>query len=381
MAVALMIGAIGAGIAPASAAGSDPIGAVDSASVRPGCSWAVFGWAMDPDNGSPVELRFFADGAEVNTGGNVFYEPRPDVKAAYPNSTNNPGFRADLPTGCAARQICVRALNSSGTAGSDRTVGCISLASHAIAEDPIGHLDTVAAEPGRVIVNGWASERDREVDATSVQVRVDGQLWLWRLSTKGPRPDVGAVYPWAGSATGFDQVLPVLPGRHQVCVYALNTGRRGNNNTTIGCRAVQVPVSTAVTAPPTGRYDGVESRNVQPNSQEEHARGWGIDPDLPGTAVRARVTTLGGFLGNPETVTDLAEATDVSRPDVQRAIPGAGPQQGWDLGPVLQGRFVAVRLSCATIFDSGPGARGERLIGCLERVDSGGGATLRSHSF
>ena len=379
--LSLIATALVAGASPAAAA-SDPIGAVDSASVRIGCAWEVFGWAMDPDNGSPVELRFLVDGVETNTGGNVFYEPRPDVKAAYPNSTHNPGFTAHVPTGCQARQICVLALNSAGTPGNDRLVGCIALASNSVPEDPVGHVDVVAPEPGRIVVNGWVADRDGEPSsATAVQVHVDGHAVLWNLRTNRPRPDVVAAHPWSVREAGFDQVFPVLPGRHQVCAYAVNIGRRGNNNTTIGCAVVDVPVSTSGTRPPTGRFDEVVARNIQTNTHEEHARGWAFDPDAPGP-LTVRVTTLGGFLGNPDVVTDIVMATDVAREDVQRAFPGAGPNQGWDIGPILAGRWVAPRLTCAAATDAGAGARGERLLGCFERIQHPDfSVTLRQHNF
>ena len=58
------------------------------------------------------------------------------------------------------------------------------------------------------------------------------------------RPDVKNAFPGLprlSATTGFTLTLPIPPGGHTVCVYAENTGRAGLQNSTVGCRAVQVP--------------------------------------------------------------------------------------------------------------------------------------------
>jgi len=57
------------------------------------------------------------------------------------------------------------------------------------------------------------------------------------LTADGARPDVGRVFPFAGSGHGFSWSVPVSAGRHSVCVYAIDAPFFFWN-TPLGCRIV-----------------------------------------------------------------------------------------------------------------------------------------------
>ncbi len=70
----------------------------------------------------------------------------------------------------------------------------------------------------------------------------------------------------------------------------------------------------------------------------------------------------GPFLHQNKTLT-----ANKPRPDVDTAVPGAGPNTGFQ-GTVASGSFSHVRLSCAYVVNVGPGS--DRFIGCdSEAVD------------
>jgi hypothetical protein len=54
-----------------------------------------------------------------------------------------------------------------------------------------------------------------------VHVYLDGRL-VAGVAADGSRPDVGAVFPQAGASHGFSWSTAVAPGRHTVCLYAID---------------------------------------------------------------------------------------------------------------------------------------------------------------
>ncbi|HEV7562650.1 MAG TPA: glycoside hydrolase domain-containing protein, partial [Solirubrobacterales bacterium] len=128
------------------------------------------------------------------------------------------------------------------------TVGSATLATGN--DDPIGHLDlTGAPDPGQVRVKGWAFDPDAPTEPLTVAVLVGGRAGspnaveynLGAIAT-GSRPDVGALYPTAGSRHGFDaRIATVKSGPQPVCIYAINSGP--GSNRLLGCKAVTIPVA------------------------------------------------------------------------------------------------------------------------------------------
>jgi peptidoglycan/xylan/chitin deacetylase (PgdA/CDA1 family) len=101
---------------------------------------------------------------------------------------------------------------------------------------PIGHSDSVAIDAAGVLrVNGWAVDPDTPTQPVSVHLYVDGGGRA--LTANESRPDVGAVYPWAGSQHGYSAAVPVAPGSHQVCLYAIDTSVSWQN-TVLSCGTV-----------------------------------------------------------------------------------------------------------------------------------------------
>ena len=101
------------------------------------------------------------------------------------------------------------------------------------AAPPFGSVDAVTLDPRGLRVNGWALDGDTVAPVT-MHVYVDG-VFVATTRALATRPDVGAVYRGYGAARGFDLVLGVAPGDHEVCVYGLDLGA-GPGNVLIACR-------------------------------------------------------------------------------------------------------------------------------------------------
>lgn len=103
--------------------------------------------------------------------------------------------------------------------------------------DPFGSVESISVSGGRVTASGWAVDPDT-ASSIIVQMYVDGSANTMAWAGV-ERPDVAAVYPWAGAAHGFSLSLDVAPGAHRVCVYAINTGPGAS--VALDCRLVAGP--------------------------------------------------------------------------------------------------------------------------------------------
>ena len=102
---------------------------------------------------------------------------------------------------------------------------------------PFGQLDSTSTGPSKVTANGWAIDPDT-TSPIMVQMYVDGLANSLTWADQ-PRPDVGAAYPQAGPNHGYSVTMSTTPGRHTVCLYAINTGPGTSRQ--LSCRTLTVP--------------------------------------------------------------------------------------------------------------------------------------------
>ncbi|WIB25327.1 hypothetical protein [Curtobacterium sp. MCSS17_015] len=308
-----------------------PEGRVDSVKTVVG-GIAVRGWTYDP-NQPKTALT-----VKVSIGGKVTQVPanrtRADVGKAYPTAGSVHGYEATIPTTSGSQKVCVTAVNVG--AGRDAPLGSCTTV-RAVGSVPDGRVDAVTAVPGGIAVRGWAIDGDT-ANPINVDVYVDGVGR--RIPASTVRPDIGSAYPAFGSKHGYETTLSAKSGKHQVCVYAINTGA-GSGNPTLGCRTVEVGSS------PVGRLD-----SVTPVSGGVTVNGWAYDPDTGAAPITVRVS-----VGSAAT----ASKTGKARPDVAKVHPAAGGNAGY----------------VATV----PAPKGVSKV-CVSAVDANGGAdtTLRCTS-
>lgn len=99
---------------------------------------------------------------------------------------------------------------------------------------PQGVLDKVRVVRGRVGVKGWTIDPNLVGPAT-VRVLVDGEL-VTRSRARRNRPDIGDAFSDYGPRHGFVIWVDAPAGRHEICVEAVDSGRRRVQPVELGCR-------------------------------------------------------------------------------------------------------------------------------------------------
>lgn len=183
------------------------------------------------------------------------------------------------------------------------------------ASTPIGALDTLGnPAPGQLDVSGWAADPGAPgaTEAVHVYVTGPGGTVGHPTATGGPRPDVAAVFPWAGPGTGYTTAVPVAAGgRYQVCAYAINV-HPPQSNPVVGCRGTTV-------SDVFGTLDAVSAAGGVLTVQ-----GWALNPNAPGDPVEVHVYDMG------PTVRGYVLTADINRSDVAAAYPGYSPNHGFN---------------------------------------------------
>jgi hypothetical protein len=332
------------------------------------------GWAADEDEpGHPVEVDVYEGSTAVAIVGTG--SARPDVARVAPWAGPNAGWQATIPLQAhpQSSRLCAYAIGIP-VGGANTLLGCRDLSAPS-PKDPIGNFDGAYSAPGQIHLIGWAGDPDGRA-TTLLRIYYDGP-YPSLLSTPVleptaslPRPDVRAAYPKLSATTGFDLTLPITPGVHTICIKGENTGPSGTHNLDLGCVHGTIPDSPPPGPhDPRGGFDGIRpgSSSCGPTCGW-NASGWAYDPDTGGpVAVRVRSiattdiderTWPGRTRANAVRLT-----TGVARPDVQAAVPAAGPNAGFK-GFAIIGGTGSIRVACAWALNVGPGH--DRLLGCTE---------------
>lgn len=207
-----------------------PTGALDLATPSGG-GLLVEGWALDPDTATAAGVHVYVDGRYARSA--TADRSRPDVGARFPATGSARGYRVSVPAAPGARRVCVYALNGTGAAAPNTTLGCRTVTVRT--GSPFGAFDSATRSGGSIRVRGW--EIDPDSAATGVlHVHVDGRP-VAAFTTGTSRPDVARVHPGFGTQRGFDLVVPAAAGRRTVCVYGIDQPGTAPY-TQLGCRVV-----------------------------------------------------------------------------------------------------------------------------------------------
>jgi spore germination protein YaaH len=173
--------------------------------------------------------------------------------------------------------------------------------------NPFGNFEGVSAWPGGVRMTGWAIDPNATTPI-NVDIYSDGKF-VARTSAGVNRPDVGNLFSAYGSAHGFDTIVDLPAGKHQICAYGINTGP-GTENSQLGCKT-----ETVLSNAPHGSFDAAGG-----SAGTLTVSGWAIDPDtaLP---IGVHVYVDGKFAGST--------TASNPRPDVAKLYPGWGADHGF----------------------------------------------------
>jgi hypothetical protein len=307
-----------------------PMGTLDSVTTT-GSSISVSGWAFDPDTPTDaLMLHVYIDGRGTAIVG---ANDRPDIARAFPPAGGRHGFSFSAPVSAGSHLACVFAIDSVGRGNS--LLGCQRVM--ATPQVPIGSLDSVSGAASKVTVRGWTFDGDTPGSTVPVHVYIDGRGTAIEANTS--RPDVGRAFPQAGGQHGFEFSTPATPGSHLVCVFAIDT--EGIGNRLLDCRRI-----TVVARVPIGSLDAVSV-----SGSTVTVSGWTFDPDTLTDATEIMVTV--------DTATYTSSAS-LSRPDVGRVYPAAGPMHGFTFAaPISPGphRVCVYAIDTAGVGSSTLGCR------------------------
>jgi spore germination protein YaaH len=204
----------------------NPFGSLDAVSAALGTA-QIRGWAIDPDVADPVRVDFYVDGKGVTSM--TADQSRPDVAGVYPGWGDGHGFGLTIPVPGGTHQVCAYAINAGP--GGNTKLPCRTIVMPTGA--PFGSLDPLSRTGDTLQLAGWAIDPD-VADPIRVDFYVDG-AGAASMTADQPRPDIGNIFPPYGPNHGFTLAVPVAPGAHQVCAYAINVAA-GAASTKLGCR-------------------------------------------------------------------------------------------------------------------------------------------------
>jgi hypothetical protein len=304
-----------------------PFGSLDVVGQVPG-GVRVAGWVIDPDSDLAPPVHVYVDDRMVLAASAD--KPRPDVASAYPRTGRPAGFDVVVPASPGDHRICAYAIDTAdsgpSSAAMNRLLACRPVTVNARA---VGVVDLAETAPGGVRVAGWALDPETS-EPLAVHVYVDGAL-AGVARADLPRDDIGSLVPAWGPARGFDVVVPAVPGRREVCVYAIDAGSGGAGNPALGCRAVDVRTA------PFGRLEVVARQG-----DAVRVKGWAIDP-----ATTEPIDVHVQFDG-----TSVASVrADLPRSDVANTYPPFGAAHGFEaLVPVGSARVQVCVVGIGTSF-------------------------------
>jgi len=183
---------------------------------------------------------------------------------------------------------------------------------------PFGAFDGITDVGGAVRAVGWAIDQNLR-DGVEVRLFID-QRPMASTMADIDRADVGAAYPYYGSRHGFDITIDCDPGRHVICVLAVDQGSGAIKF--LAFRSFEV-------APSSGSIEGYTASPGQ-----LVLNGWAVNGAAPGTNAIVRLVVDGTIVADT--------ATSISRPDVVAVDPRFGPTTGFSLvGSVAAGPHQA----------------------------------------
>ncbi|TFV87801.1 hypothetical protein [Blastococcus sp. CT_GayMR16] len=267
-----------------------------------GSTVTVAGWAFDTDSptGSvPIHVYVDGRGTAISANGS-----RPDVGAFFPGVGSSHGFSWTGTVVPGVHTVCAYAIDPEFPFR-NAALGCRSITTQLAL--PVANWEVLSASGSTVTVAGWAFDTDSPSGAVPVHVYVDGQGTA--ISANGSRPDVGEFFPGVGNSRGFTWSGAVAPGRHTVCVYAVDADLPWRNSA-LGCRTIDTQVT-----PPRANWEVLSA-----SGSTLTVSGWALDPDS-GTAPNAVHVYVDGQ--------GTAVSANGSRPDVGAFYPGAGNDHGF----------------------------------------------------
>jgi hypothetical protein len=206
-----------------------PVGYLDAVVSATG-RVTVEGWTLDPDTAGSIGVHIYVDKSATVTTANT---TRNDIAAAFPGFGAAHGYSATINVTGGRHNVCAYGINTGS--GTNTHLGCKIV--DVQNGNPFGSFDAVSATAGTINAAGWAVDNN-SANPIGVHIYVDNVPTAVTANTR--RDDVAKANPWFGNDVGFSAAIQASPGKHNVCVYGINSGP-GTANTHLGCKTVTVP--------------------------------------------------------------------------------------------------------------------------------------------
>ncbi len=240
---------------------------------------------------------------------------------ALKNMTNKSYKFVGIRTAAAADGTSVATLTFTDTAIAAQIVN------PSAAANPTGALTSAVQSGASVQLRGRAADRDA---TRALQVKFTDTVGTKVVTT-------------AGTVTGglFAATVPLVGyGTHSICATVLNQGTGAN--LALGCTIARL--GTLVGNAESFRRSGTQLTGS----------GWGYDPAAATTPLKATVV-----LTSPSGKRTIFLLATISRPDVARAHPSAGPAHGFSFAVPTMGRGVTTM--CVTLSPASPVSVAQKL--------------------
>lgn len=190
----------------------------------------VTGWAFDPDASSASTVTLTWIGGTTDLVADI---QRDDLGSGMPANGGAVGFDGTFAVPAGTTEVCA-VVNGQGVGG-DLDLGCEPVTVYAA--DPLGEVDAVTAVNGGIRVSGWAADPSLGTEAGYVKVTIGSQQAM--MLAAGTYEGLSERHPSLGDRHGFDFVVALPPGSHDICVIAVDDG--DGADTELKCETVKVP--------------------------------------------------------------------------------------------------------------------------------------------
>jgi hypothetical protein len=174
--------------------------------------------------------------------------------------------------------------------------------------EPFGNVDTCVEVDGGIEVTGWAISQS-DYGQPRIRILLDGRQ-VAEISPTIDRPDVRWAYPAFGLRTGWARRLTAGPGRHEVCVYAVDP--RNGRSALIGFREIRLV-----------RPRGAIERITDLGDGRIRVVGWALDPTVAPSRGAFRIRVDGQQV--------IHQLTTVERLEIAWFYPGQTRLSGFDV--------------------------------------------------
>jgi uncharacterized protein YkwD len=297
----------------------NPVGVLGTPTHKDGIL-TLAGWAVDPAKPTAAATVTITDklGTSTTTTNLVANLPNAAGGTAVPGAGSNHGFAGTaLIAGVGDHSICAT-VSGVGTPIVTTDLGCQTV--RVGPATPLGAFDSAtAATRDTVSIAGWGADPDFPTRSVLIKVRITNSTGTVETrDTRANQTYPVEVAPGFGVQHAFARTLPLTSdGVNTVCVSSASlTGWQ--YTTDLGCKDVTVNWVT-------GNLDKLTPTTTAAKVRTIRVEGWGLDRGAltATTPVKLEVTAPNGAVSTTTTQANTA------RPDVGRAIAGAGDNHGY----------------------------------------------------